>query len=143
VIRVLPFLVQLALMVFCLVDCIQSDSSEVRGISKGWWILLIIFFPIIGGVAWLAAGRPHRSRGRDVPWPSTATSGFPEYERPRRPVGPDDDPEFLREMRRGNDEQEQLLQSWEDDLRRREQALRPPTDAAKDEEDGEPGRAPA
>ena len=51
------------------------------------------------------------------------TAGFPEYERPRRAVAPDDDPEFLAEMRRGNAEQEDLLRTWEDDLRRREQEL--------------------
>lgn len=58
-----------------------------------------------------------------MPWPSTQTAGFPEYERPR-PVAPDDDPEFLEQMRRGNAEQERLLEQWEDDLRRREQRLR-------------------
>ena len=39
-------------------------------------------------------------------------------------MAPDDDPEFLEQMRRGNTEQERLLEKWEDDLRRREQRLR-------------------
>ena len=129
-VRFLPFLVELVLLVYCLIDCIQSDESEIRNLRKGWWILLIIFFPLLGGIAWLVAGRPQRGQGRrSVAWPSTQTSGFPEYERPRRALAPDDDPQFLEEMRRGNAEQEQLLKKWEDDLRRREEQLREkPTD---------------
>jgi hypothetical protein len=131
-IRILPFAVELVLLVFCLIDCIQTDQALVRNLSKGWWILLIIFFPIVGGIAWLVAGRPRAEHRRpQVPWPSTGTAGFPEYERPRRQVAPDDDPEFLAEMRRGDAEQEELLRRWEDDLTRRERDLgadKPPTE---------------
>jgi hypothetical protein len=127
--RFLPFLVQLCLLVFCLVDCIQTPGHDVRNLGKGWWIVLILLFPIIGSIAWLVAGRPKRNGPRSpVPWPSTPTAGFPEYERPRRGRAPDDDPAFLEELKRGNDEQDQLLRKWEDDLRRREEQLRkPPT----------------
>lgn len=133
--RVLPFLIQIALLVFCLVDCIQTDESEVRHLRKGWWILLIIFFPLVGSIAWLVAGRPQRQRRRDVPWPSTQTAGFPEYERPRRGSGqvpPDDDPDALRQMGQEDAEQERLLRKWEEDLRRREQALRDEDDTGQD-----------
>lgn len=126
--RFLPFVVDLVLLVYCLIDCIQTDESEIRNLRKGWWILLIIFFPLVGGIAWLVAGRPQRQPRRSVPWPSTDTAGFPEYERPRGPLGPDDDAQFLEEMRRGNAEQERLLKKWEEDLRRREQQLRDGTD---------------
>jgi hypothetical protein len=125
--RFLPFLIELFLLVFCLIDCIQTDESDVRNLGKVWWILLILFIPVIGPVAWLVAGRPLRGERRAISWPSTKTSGFPEYERPssqRRPLAPDDDPEFLAQMRRSNAEQEDLLRKWEDDLRRREQDLR-------------------
>jgi hypothetical protein len=138
-IRFLPVVVELFLLVFCLIDCIQTPDHEVRNLPKLGWVLLIIILPLIGGIAWLVAGRPqHQSRGRQVPWPSTRTAGFPEYERPRAAVAPDDDPEFLAEMRRGNAEQEDLLRKWEDDLRRRERELGkdPPTD------DGPAGSTP-
>jgi phospholipase D-like protein len=123
-IRVLPALLELALLIYCLIDCIQTPTDQVRNLAKGWWIVLILLLPLIGGIAWLVAGRPVRARGA-VPWPSTQTAGFPEYERPRQaPRGPDDDPEFLRQLRVGNAEQEELLRRWEDDLRQREQRLR-------------------
>jgi hypothetical protein len=97
--RYLPIVIELALVIYCLIDCITTDSVLVRNLNKSLWVMLIIFLPVIGSVAWLVAGRPTREqRGRAVPWPSAATAGFPEYERPRaRPParGPDDDPDFL------------------------------------------------
>jgi hypothetical protein len=134
VLRVLPALIELALIIYCLIDCIQTPADEVRNLPKVVWILLILLIPIVGPVVWLVAGRPQRGPKRQVPWPSTQTAGFPEYERPR-PTGPDDDPEFLQEMKRGNDEQEQLLRRWEEDLREREERLRGP--AQPDDEDGD------
>lgn len=120
-IRFLPYVVEVALVVFCLIDCVQTDSLLVRNLSKPMWILLIVFLPIAGGVAWLVAGRPTReaSARRPVPWPSTATAGFPEYERPRPPRGPDDDPAFLSDLAVDN-ARERRLQQWEAELRERE-----------------------
>jgi hypothetical protein len=126
-IRVLPVVVELFLLVFCLIDCIQTPDHEVRNLPKVGWIILIIIIPLVGGAAWLVAGRPQRSGGSRVPWPSTATAGFPEHERQQpRTLGPEDDPDFLRQMAASNREQEDLLRRWEEDLRRREDALRDP-----------------
>jgi hypothetical protein len=124
VIRFLPYGIELFLLVFCLIDCIQTPEQDVRNLGKVWWVLLILFFPVVGAIAWLVAGRPTAAkRGRQVPWPSTRTAGFPEYERPRRALAPDDDPEFLDQLRRHNTEHEQMLRTWEEDLRRREREL--------------------
>lgn len=139
-IRFMPVAVELFLLVFCLIDCIQTPEHEVRNLGKVWWVLLILFFPLVGGIAWLVAGRPQRNAPRrPVPWPSTQTAGFPEYERPRRALAPDDDPEFLAQMRRSSSEQEELLRRWEDDLRRRESQLKKDVPPAQDDE----GRPPA
>ncbi|GAB3681939.1 PLDc N-terminal domain-containing protein [Angustibacter aerolatus] len=124
-IRLLPYFLELALLVFCLIDCIQTDSSIVRNLPKPAWILLIIVLPLIGGIAWLVAGRPERTASAPrVPWPSTRTSGYPEYERPRPPRGPDDDPDFLRQMKSVDEEHERTMRQWEDDLKERERRLR-------------------
>jgi hypothetical protein len=106
--RVLPVVLEIALLVYCLIDCIQSDSAAVRNLPKVAWILLIIFFPLVGGIAWLVAGRPSRR-----PRPAAT-----------RAIAPDDDPEFLRRLQHSNHEHEQMLKSWEEDLRRREEQLR-------------------
>ena len=118
--RGLPVLIELGLLIFCLIDCIQTPEIDIRNLNKGLWLLLIIFVPVVGGIAWLVAGRSQTPKRR-VPWPSTATAGFPEYERPR---GPDDDQRFLSELRQVDEEQRQTLEQWEADLKRREQELR-------------------
>lgn len=104
-IRFLLPLVQIGLLVYCLVDCIQSDSDRVRNLPKVVWVILIVLLPVIGGIAWLVAGRPERTPTSRAPWPATRTSGFPEYERPGGPPrGPDDDPDFLRRLRPPRDQ---------------------------------------
>jgi hypothetical protein len=120
VIRYLPFLLEMALLVYCLIDCIQTDVP--RNLSKTTWVFVIILLPIVGGVAWLVAGRPEHQPRRNVPWPTTQTAGFPEYERPRR-TSPDDDPEFLAGMRASDDTHEKMLRDWETQLRDRERKL--------------------
>lgn len=130
-------IIELVLLVYCLVDCIQTDSADVRTLPKPVWVLLIILLPLFGGIGWLLAGKPESgaAAARQVPWPTTRTSGFPEYERPRPPRGPDDDPDFLRSIHPDGDHRERTLQQWEDDLRERERKLRDdeppdhPTDA--------------
>lgn len=109
---VLPVIVAAALAIYALIDCGQTDRDRVRSLSKPIW-LLIILIPILGPVAWLLLGRPQRS---DRPGPRPAP-------RPR-PVAPDDDPEFLRQIRNLDEEHEKMLREWEDNLRKREEGLR-------------------
>ncbi|WP_315094528.1 PLD nuclease N-terminal domain-containing protein [uncultured Cellulomonas sp.] len=119
-IRYLPFLIEAALLVYCLIDCIQTDVP--RNLSKTTWVFVIILLPLVGGIAWLVAGRPEHRPARNVPWPSTQTAGFPEYERPR-PTAPDDDPQFLAGLRASDEEHEKMLKDWEAQLRDRERKL--------------------
>ncbi len=136
-IRYLPFILQLALVVFCLIDCVQAEDTRVRNLPKWAWLILIILIPIVGPIAWLLAGRPNRANAGTggAAWPATRTAGFPEHERPQRPrpKAPDDDPEFLRSLKRSNAEHEDLLRKWEEDLKRREDEFR------KDDELGPDG----
>jgi hypothetical protein len=88
-IRFLPFALEVVLLVYCLVDCVQTDSALVRTLPKPLWVLLILVVPLVGGIAWLLAGRPE---GRPGDAPGQGGS------RPAAPRGPDDDPDFLRRM---------------------------------------------
>jgi hypothetical protein len=117
--RGLPALLEIGLLIFCLIEVIQTPADEIRGLAKGWWIVLIVVVPVVGGIAWLVAGRPVR-RGNPNGWQTG--QGFPEYQRSNRraPLGPDDDADFLREIRQVNNEQEETLKAWEADLKRRE-----------------------
>jgi hypothetical protein len=86
-------LLLLALDVFCVIDLIQTPEGEVRNLPKVAWLFLILLFPPIGAIAWLAAGRPQRAAG-----PRSAYGGaLPAY--------PESDEEFLRRVRERAEEQ--------------------------------------
>lgn len=84
--RVLPYIIVLALWLYGMVDCALSDRRGVRGgLSKTVWFLITVL-PAVGTALWFVFGRPRSS----TPPPPAGT------QRGRRPVAPDDDPDFLR-----------------------------------------------
>lgn len=125
---VLFYVVPLVLTLYCLVEAITSRDDEVRHLGKVYWILLILFFPVVGAVAWLVAGRPVRSSPRRAPYERSAPQ-FPEYDRPGRAAAtdPEADAEFLRQVRERAEEQRR--RAAEQKRREREQ---------QGETDGEP-----
>lgn len=99
--RYLPFVLVLALTVYCLVDAIQTDEAIVRGLPKVGWLLLVLVLPVLGPVAWLVAGRPS-TQARAEYRATQQRWGTEGRRRPRPgptrkpPQGPDDDPDFLK-----------------------------------------------
>ena len=76
-------LVVIGLTVYALIDCVRTDSAEIKGLPKVVWVLLIVLITPVGPIAWLVAGRDrHHS-----PPPLS-----------RHPTAPDDDPDFLRRL---------------------------------------------
>ncbi|MFL6101442.1 MAG: PLD nuclease N-terminal domain-containing protein [Actinomycetales bacterium] len=97
--RVLPALVEIGLLLYCLIDCIQAPDGTVRNLPKWGWIILIILVPWIGPIAYLIAGRPRRDgTGAGRPWATSPRPGQTGYR--QAPRGPDDDPDFLRDLNR-------------------------------------------
>ena len=92
--------VTFALWVFCLVDAIGAQPSRVRNLPKVAWVLLILFFPFVGSIAWLVAGRPDDGRPRRSAHEREVPE-YPEYDRPGRAAAADPakDDEFLRQVR--------------------------------------------
>lgn len=86
--RVIAAIALVAFTIYCVVDAVQTQDEQVRGLPKPLWILMILLFPLVGGAAWLIAGRP-RSILETIFGPRT-----PRVD--RGPVGPDDDPDFLK-----------------------------------------------
>ena len=78
-------IVGLGLMIYSLVESIQTPRHRVRVMPKVAWMAVIVLVPIIGAGLWLGFGRirEQRTRGNQV--------------RPG-PSAPDDDPEFLRKV---------------------------------------------
>ncbi|WP_444950190.1 PLD nuclease N-terminal domain-containing protein [Micromonospora ureilytica] len=126
---VLLFLVQIVLAVCALISCLSAEEGKIRALPRIAWVLIILFFPLVGSIAWFIVGR-QPSPGAGAGWSGGIGGG--ERQRPR-PVAPDDDPEFLRSVEeRAQQQDQELFQRWEEDLRRREDDLR--------RRDGEPPR---
>lgn len=118
----LLFVVQIILAALALISCLSAEESEIRALPRLVWVLIILFFPLIGSIAWFAAGRPADPAKQTGTRP--AASGFPERQRPR-PVAPDDDPDFLRSLGAEQAKKDrEMFEKWEEDLRRREGELR-------------------
>jgi hypothetical protein len=62
-------------------------------------VLLIVFFPLVGSILWLVAGRPEGGPARSAAY-ERAAPGFPEYDRPGRAAAadPERDADFLRQV---------------------------------------------
>ncbi|PZU42889.1 MAG: hypothetical protein DI571_10595 [Arsenicicoccus sp.] len=90
--RVVIAVALLAFTVFCIVDAIQTEEGQVRGLPKPLWVIVCLIFPVAGGLAWLIAGRPRSLL--DIIFGNLGGRSGP----PRGPLGPDDDPDFLRDL---------------------------------------------
>jgi hypothetical protein len=86
-VKLLFVLVPLAMTIYAVIDAIQTVDTGIQHLPKLIWILLILLFPWVGAIAWFVAGRQRgQLNGR---W-------GPNY--PSAPRGPDDDPDFLRNL---------------------------------------------
>jgi hypothetical protein len=86
--RFLPAILVIVLHIYCWIEIAQSDPRQVRQLSKGLWVLISLV-PVAGPVIWLIYGRPN---GETATQPAA---------KPRpRVIAPDDDPDFLRSIRR-------------------------------------------
>jgi hypothetical protein len=100
------FVVEVCLVVYCVLNVITTPEGAVRNLPKMVWLLLVLFFPIVGGIAWLVAGRPQGPTTSSLPY--KGNRGIPpEYDRPNRAAAfsPDDDEAFLRSLRERAEQQ--------------------------------------
>ncbi len=120
-------LVTVGFVVPCLIDVAVTPAGDLRSLTKPAWVLVILFGSVFGATAWLVAGRPDRRRRTMLPPHLQGAPSFgpqdalrrhpagramdPYIETSRgqgairaaeveRPIGPDDDPEFLAELSR-------------------------------------------
>ncbi|MET9291575.1 PLD nuclease N-terminal domain-containing protein [Streptomyces sp. NPDC003077] len=118
--RYLPFVLVLALWIYAFIDCLNTPEDRVKGLPKVAWVFIVLLFGevLIGPIAWLVAGKV-----RQAPAGGSTPSQWHRNHRERW-VAPDDNPAFLQSLKDENKRDEQLLKSWEADLRRREDELR-------------------
>lgn len=118
----LGFLV-IAVWIYCVFDVIATDNTLVRNLPKLAWLLIVVFIPTVGAVAWLALGRPLYAGWRPG---DTRVRAAPVV------LGPEDSSRFPSRV----DDQARDLEAWEDDLSRRERELRRRPDGKDDQPSG-------
>lgn len=77
-------LVAVVLVIYSLYDLMATPRDRVQHLPKWGWALLIVLAPYAGALLWIVFGA---AKGR---------SAGPRRPGPPRPMGPDDDPDFLR-----------------------------------------------
>jgi Phospholipase_D-nuclease N-terminal len=99
------FLISVLFWLWSIFDCLTSDTKRVRNLPKWAWAVLILIFLEFGALAWVFFGRPRAGQqpagrgGQRPSMPGNRMPGNNPTPRNTRPVGPDDDPEFLRNIR--------------------------------------------
>ncbi|GAA3764489.1 cbb3-type cytochrome oxidase subunit 3 [Spinactinospora alkalitolerans] len=103
-------LISIVLWVYAFFDALTSSAEEVRNLPKLLWLVIILIFMLVGPLLWLFLGRPRASvpeeaEPEDDSAPMTAASlddlDPSDFQKPsthRPPLGPDDDPDFLRRL---------------------------------------------
>ncbi len=93
---ILFYLGAVALTTWALLDVAQTPAVSVRSLPKGAWALLALI-PYLGPGAWFVFGTDTSPLAGGRP---------PGGGRTSRPLGPDDDPDFLRDLGSGRDRPE-------------------------------------
>ncbi|MFP3117538.1 PLD nuclease N-terminal domain-containing protein [Streptomyces sp. Iso 434] len=118
--RVLMILVPLALSIYAFIDCITTDEKDIKHIPKPLWAILVLLFPLVGSISWLIVGKDRATAG---PGPLAGRRSGGGW------VAPDDNPDFLKSLNdegkgSGASDDTAFRESWEEDLRRREEELK-------------------
>ena len=71
----------IGLGVYAFVQALQADAAQIRVMPRWLWVAVILAFPVVGPAAWILVGRQSRAAISD-----------------KGPLGPDDDPEFMRRL---------------------------------------------
>jgi len=97
-------LIAFAVWVFCIIDVITTPEDQVRNIPKLAWLFIVILLVEVGAVAWLVAGRNWNRQPADLPYRGNRGRGAGPQRGAKAP-NPDDDEEFLAQLRARAEEQ--------------------------------------
>ncbi|AEV87617.1 hypothetical protein ACWT_6605 [Actinoplanes sp. SE50] len=89
-VNTLLFLLAVALVVVALIDCLLTAPARLRHFPRAAWLVLILCCPVAGAIAWFRAGR-RQNAGQ-----GEGLAGHESAGRGEKPIGPEDDPEFIR-----------------------------------------------
>lgn len=88
--RIIFTLLIIGLTTYAVIDCVRTEDERRPGIPTWAWVVMILLLqPLVGSLLWLFISRFYAG-GQDPQRDFQA------------PVGPDDDPDFLRFLRERN-----------------------------------------
>ena len=97
-------LVALGIWLYCLFEVLSTNEGEARHLPKFAWFMIVLLGFDLGAIAWLVFGRLRGFVTAGVSaWPPDfllANGGARREQGAPAPLGPDDDPEFLRQLDR-------------------------------------------
>lgn len=123
--RLLVYVVPVALAIYALIDFSRSEPSERAGIRPLVWLAIIVLLPVLGPVVWIVISRTHGSPGGRAARTPRGPSPRTWSARRPGPRAPDDDPDFLWRL--------------EQERRRRRAAGEPVDESGGDGTGGTPG----
>lgn len=91
---VIGIVIAVALIIFTFVDIALTESRRIRGVPKGFWFFVALL-PVLGMILWFAVGKEPARAGRYL--------------------APDDDPSFLKTIRR-DEQQDERIRLLEEEL---------------------------
>ena len=80
---VIALIIITALTIYSIIDCSRTPESSIRALPKWAWLVIIIFVPGIGSLAWIIAGRPN---------------GPGRPKKNKKIIPPDDNPDWLKKL---------------------------------------------
>lgn len=92
--RLMVYVVPLALAIYALIDFSRSELRERAGIPTLGWLAIIVLLPVIGPITWIVVSRTQGAAGGGAPRRPVGPMGTRPVRRPG-PKAPDDDPDFL------------------------------------------------
>ncbi|MDW3176242.1 MAG: PLD nuclease N-terminal domain-containing protein [Acidimicrobiia bacterium] len=119
------------LWIWAVLDVIATDRILIRNLDKMVWLLLVIFVPTVGAVAWIALGRP-----ANAGFTPGATTIRPDHvDRKAAPRGLEDSDAWRANTKpstpidtsgESHAAKERRLLEWEAELAKREENLEDP-----------------
>ncbi|MFB7518203.1 PLD nuclease N-terminal domain-containing protein [Streptomyces sp. NPDC056144] len=125
--RALMYILPLALTIYAFIDCLNTPEEDTKHLPKVVWVIIILLFWFVGPIVWLFAGKRRRA---------APAGGFRGGSKGGGWVAPDDNPEFLKSLKKDQPADEPVdrptdgstdgptLSEREAELNRREEELR-------------------
>lgn len=125
------------LTIYALLDAVRTPAREERTLPKWLWVLVTLFFPVVGPIMWLILGRPKEQLAAQ-PAAGAPRPGFGQRRSTPAPSvsSPDDDEEYLRWLKAKAERERRSREAESNDKQDSERK----DPEFKDPEDGTPNR---